>query len=559
MRSRALASFAALVLIISGCGGAPAASPSPAASAPASAGASTAPSAPASAAGTPADTLQMHWLGDITALWHPASYETFSQSINFEMMFSHLIDLCWDGTASKPCADLADTWETTDGLTYTFNLHPGVKWHDGTPFTANDVAFTINRSYINKPIRFKNAAWDALVGADEVKAGSAQTASGVKVVDDNTIQLTIKEQNTDWLSDVAEPEAVILPEHILKDTDPTAVETIPFATTEPIGTGPYKFIKYETDQYTQFEAFPDYFRGPAKIKNVFIKRLSGDQAIAQLESGDLDLSVRLNPAEKPRLDKVATLDVLSSPGVGTYGPYFNMLRMTDVNCRKSIAYAFNAQGVIDSVYGGAGKINRGVLPGMPPADDQEFFDYDAAKAADLFGQCNSTVWTKDQPLRIVFDKSFAGVEQWVPIFAQDLETAGFKTELLGFDSTAAVEYYNKIDDWEILIAQGGDQGVGPFKTESYYVCTQNEPAVWKAYLKDCKIGELFAEARRELDETKRTEIFKQISGIINKAVDRVSYWTTNALSAKAKGLQGVAIPSNTRTFIVGVQNWTLTK
>ena len=86
-----------------------------------------------------------------------------------------------------------------------------------------------------------------------------------------------------------------------------------------------------------------------------MKRLLGDLAIAQLEAGELDLSVRLNPAEKSRLESVSTLDVLSTPGVGTFGPYFNMLRMTDINCRKAVGYAFNAQGVIDSIYGGAGR------------------------------------------------------------------------------------------------------------------------------------------------------------------------------------------------------------
>jgi peptide/nickel transport system substrate-binding protein len=561
MRHRIPSILMVAILGVAACQ--PAAAPS--ASAPASSGAATATPAgssapPSASGGTAADTLQMHWLGDVTAIWHPASYETFSQAINFELMFSNLIDQCWEGDVRAPCADLADSWDTADGLTYTFKLAPGITWHDGTPFTANDVAWTINRSYINKPIRFKNTAWEALVGADEVIAGTATEATGVKVVDDNTIELTIKEANVDWLSDVAEPEGAILPMHILKDTDPTTVETMPFSTTSPIGTGPYKFIKYETDQYTQFEAFPEYFRGTPGIKNIFVKRLLGDLAIAQLESGDLDLSVRLNPAEKSRLESVATLDVLSTPGVGTFGPYFNMLRMTDINCRKAVGYAFNAQGVIDSIYGGAGRVNRGVLPGMPAADDQEFIDYDQAKATQLFNDCNATDnWTKDQPLRIVFDKSFAGVEQWVPIFAQDLEAVGFKTELNGLESTAAIELYNKIDQWEILIAQGGDQGVGPFKTESYFDCEQNEPAVWQAYLKDCEINKLYAQARKELDETKRTEIFKQISSRINKGFDRVSFWTTNALSAKVKGLQGVQIPPNTREFITGAYKWTLTK
>jgi peptide/nickel transport system substrate-binding protein len=474
------------------------------------------------------------------------------------MMFSKLLERGWkdDGTWS-PMPDLADSWDVSpDGTQWTIHLHPGVKWQDGQPFTAADVKFTIDASF-TYPIRFVNT-WEAIVGSDDVKAGKTKETSGVKVVDDNTIQFTLKEPNSDYFSDLADPQSVIMPKHILESlADPKGIETSEFATTKPIGTGPYKFVKYETDQYSEFVANHDYFKGAPKIEHVFIKRLSGDQAIAQLESGDLDLSVRLNPAEQGRLEKVPTLDVLSTTGVGTYGPYFQMKAVSDVNCRLAVAYAIDAKGILDAVYNGAGKVNRGVTPGMPPADDQVYFDYDPAKAKDYFDKCQgSAQWDKSKPLRIVFDKSFAGVEQWVPIMAQQLEAVGFKTELNGLDTTAAVAQYDKIDTYEIDVAQGGDQGLGPFRTQNYYYCPSVR-GVQEGYIDGCPITQLFAQARKEFDPAKREVIFKQISGLLNKAVDRISLWTTNALSAKKKTLHGVVIPPNTREFIIGVQNWTL--
>ena len=205
-------------------------------------------------------------------------------------------------------------------------------------------------------------------------------------------------------------------------------------------------------------------------------------------------------------------------------------------------------------------MNRGVLPGMPAADDQEFIDYDQAKATQLFNDCNAADnWTKDQPLRIVFDKSFAGVEQWVPIFAQDLEAVGFKTELNGLESTAAIELYNKIDQWESHHRPGRRPGGRPIQDRELLRLRAERARGLAGIPEDCSINELYAQARQELDETKRTELFKQISSKINKGFDRVSFWTTNALSAKVKGLEGVQIPPNTREFITRAYKWTLTK
>ena len=127
------------------------------------------------------------------------------------------------------------------------------------------------------------------------------TVSGVKVVDDNTVALTISAPNADYF---AGPDRLHVVHHARARPQgrgsEDARDSSAFATTSPIGTGPYKFIKYETDQYSQFEANPDYFKGPAKIKNIFVKRLTGDAPSRPAESGELDLSVRLNPAEKAR-------------------------------------------------------------------------------------------------------------------------------------------------------------------------------------------------------------------------------------------------------------------
>ena len=514
----------------------------------------------------------MHWRGDCTCVWHPVDYETFSQAVNFEMMFSTLIDRKWneDGTYSYQ-GDLAASWTTADAQTFVFKLNPNIKWHDGTPFTAQDIRWTINESQKWSPGKFKNDAWDAVKGGAAArdaftKSGTEPNLEGVKVIDDNTIEITIDGPNSVWLFDLGEPDAVVLPQHILKDLLKgvpqdkvrSTIETSAFATTSPIGTGPYKFIKYETDQYSQFEAFADYFKGPAKIKNVFIKRLTDDAAIAAGEAGDLELSVRLNPAEKERLEKVAALDTLSTPGVSTYGPLFNLLKSKcDLHCRRAVSFAIDAPGIIKNIYKDGGIVNRGVNPGMPAADDQEYFGYDPDKAKAELAQ---SAWDKSQPLRIIFDTSFAGVKLWTPVMQQNLEAVGFKVELRGLETTAAIAEYDKIDAYDITVMQGGSNGVGWFVYAQSHNCHPEKlnPA-WTTYIIDCaNIDDVFAKAKVEPDDAKRLELTKSVSKFLNTVVDRTSLWTLNALSFKAKCLSGPVVPKNTREFIVGVQNWFFT-
>ena len=89
-----------------------------------------------------------------------------------------------------------------------------------------------------------------------------------------------------------------------------------------------------------------------------------------------------------------------------------------------------------SIFGGAGRVNQGVNPGMPAADDQSFYDYDPAKAK---ADCSkSSTWDKTKPLRIVFDNIVRRRRQlWTPVMQQNLEAIGFKVELHGLETTAA--------------------------------------------------------------------------------------------------------------------------
>ena len=158
------------------------------------------------------------------------------------------------GVYGELTGDLAESWEiSSDQMTWTFKLRPGVTWHDGEPFTANDVKFTIELCYNEKntmrPCAYV-AAVDGVVGVKEYKDGTATEITGVKVVDDNTITFTFVDPNS--LFPTVDLRA-LHPAGAHGRTDP-AVEGMKEAEywkTSQIGTGPFKWTKYTAGQSTE--------------------------------------------------------------------------------------------------------------------------------------------------------------------------------------------------------------------------------------------------------------------------------------------------------------------
>ena len=128
---------------------------------------------------------------------------------------------------------------------------------------------------------------------------------------------------------------------------------------------------------------------------------------------------------------------------------------------------------------------------------------------------------------------------------------------MGLETTAAIEMYDKIDQFDVTIAQGGARASARSRPRSTSAASRPNRPTTRPTSRNCAIDEGFVAARKEIDDAKRTEIFKGLSKLIGDEVEKVSWWTTNALSAKTKRLDGVKIPPNTREFIVGVQNWVL--
>ena len=274
--------------------------------------------------------------------------------------------------AEKTIPWLATEWSTSsDGLTWSFTLRDGVKWHDGKPFSADDVAFTVD--YFKKNVN----SW---------YAGQVDLIKEVKVVDPRHIEITLTTPYAPFLEGVA-GGLVIIPKHIWSAvTDPkkfTAPEAV-------IGTGPYKLTSYDktTGAYL-YEANPDFFLGAPYVKR--IEMVPAANELVALAKGDID-------SGGPSVQDAATDEVLApfadktkygmitAPGEWTMGLYFNLGKggaLADKAFRRAAVTAIDRAALLDRIAQGRGRVgNPGYLPASNPWQNPkvEQYPYDVAKA-----------------------------------------------------------------------------------------------------------------------------------------------------------------------------------
>lgn len=195
-------------------------------------------------AGVREDTLTiMHYSANVD------TWQDFRMSV-LTLLFQPLMHV-HDGQIEGRLAKRREM--SPDGRSWTYHLRTDARWHDGTPFTAHDVKFTIDL--------FQHPDFDNPAGVQAARGAS------VDVIDDSTLTLTFGQYRSDynWVS-----REVFLPKHLLEGLDPAESGEWEFWES-PVGNGPYRFVRMVPNQLIELEANPDYFRGEPAVGRVFIR------------------------------------------------------------------------------------------------------------------------------------------------------------------------------------------------------------------------------------------------------------------------------------------------
>ena len=259
---------------------------------------------------------------------------------------------------------LAESWDfDEETCTYTFHLAENVKWHDGEPFTAEDVKFTIE------------AIMDPENGSEN--APNYEDVQEITVVDDHTVSFKLDAPNVAFLDYMT---MAVLPKHLLEGED---MQTSDFFR-HPVGTGPYKLESWEEGQAITLVKNEDYFKGEPNIDSIVFKIVPDDNAKAlQLKSGELDLAL-LTPKDAATFteDEAYTCyDMKTSDYRGILFNFWNEYWQENRDLIPAVCYAMDRESIITAVLLGQGMPAYGPLQrNIYNNEDVEHYDYDPEKA-----------------------------------------------------------------------------------------------------------------------------------------------------------------------------------
>ena len=255
---------------------------------------------------------------------------------------------------------LADFWSASrDGLTWTFSLRRGVRFHNGRELTADDVVYSFTR--ILDPSTRSGAAdlFLNIEGAHEFRQGRAKSVKGLTPVDRFTVRVTLTEKTVPFVSLLAIGHAKVVP----KDVAGQAGEAFGL---RPVGTGPFKFVRWERDKEIVLAANEAYFAGPPRLSRVVFSIFPGhrfDEAFEEFQKGRLEDTV---PPSRRYRDAIQNRGwtYVKRPMISIrfYGFNTRQKPLDDRRVRLALLHAIDAQGLIQDVHQGRGIVARGILP-----------------------------------------------------------------------------------------------------------------------------------------------------------------------------------------------------
>ena len=432
-----------------------------------------------------------------------------------QLVFDPLMDY-GDDLRVRPA--LAERLDTPDPVTYIVHLRRGVLFHDGRPLTSRDVVYTfaafLDPSFVSP---FK---------------GAYELLESVTAIDDYTVEFKLKEPFAAFPTQLAYTPPVV------PEGSGDSLRT------HPIGSGPYRFVRYTVDEQVVLTAFDEYWRGTPSNPGVVIRVIPDDTMRGlELRKGAIDLVPNdLPPDIVYQLEKQGGFNVDRSPGLDFSYLGFNMKDpvLADKRVRHAIGYAIDRDAIVDYLRRGLARPAFGLMPPQAWAFEPHVlqFTHDPARSRRLLDEAGYTDRDGDGPMpRLKLSLRISTAEEarlQAAVIQQDLAKVGIALDVRSSELATLQQDVLKTNFQIFSLQWVGGGLVDPDMLRRVFHSRQVPPAGWnRGYYSNPLADRLIDRATVAVDEETRRAFYGEAQKVIAEDAPYIPLWNrTNVLVAQ---------------------------
>lgn len=403
---------------------------------------------------------------------------------------------------------LAESWDVSkDGLKFTFHLRKGVKFHNGEELKADDVLFTINKMMDKKAANINSYQFEMIKGAKEVLAGKADKVSGVKVIDDYTVELTLDYPYAPFLASLTSAPASIFNRKAVEEGG----DKFGFDPEYTVGTGYMKFKDWTQDKEINLVRNDDYFNEPAKISGVrYLMNIDKSTRRMMFENGELDYM----PIDKTIYDTYVNDPLWKDNLIKFLAPSMDYLifnqndpNMAKVDIRQAVTKAINREVFNQTFYSGEGILINGIVPpGMPGYNENlPKIEYNPEEAKKLLAKGG---FDSSKPFVILQNESQDYTHPMNEMLQAMLAEVGIKAEIKNMDMTS---YWDTVAKGEGFAITLGPVTADVPDPDDFFSTFQVDTSKTNGFnIKDKDLSDRIAKARSIVDTKERFAAFAKL-------------------------------------------------
>lgn len=443
-----------------------------------------------------------------------------------ENIFETLLNFGEQDTTVNP--GLAKEWEVSeDGLTYTFHLQEGVKFHDGTDFNAEAVVKNVER--------WKGGAEEKFYYFHSMfKSEGEDIIKSVEAVDDYTVVFTLSRPQAPFLKNIAMSPFGI--------ASPTAFESAGDAFGDnPVGTGPFKFVEWKRNDSITVEKNEDYWQeGLPKLDKIIFRSIPDNSArLNALTTGEIDLADGINPSDAATVESNAELQLIERPSmnIGYLGLTTTRKPFDNALVRQAVNYAIDKQAIVDAFFQGRAEVAVNPMPSSISGYNEEIegYPYDPEKAKELLAEAGYDgeeieLWAMPVPRPYMPDG-----QKVAEAIQKNLADVGIPSRIVTFEWATYLEKAKNGEADAFLLGWTGDNG----DADNFLYTLLDKDTIGSnnyTYYSNEEVHELLISAQSETNEEKRNELYKQAQAIIHEDAPWVPLAHSTPLLAAKKGV-----------------------